>query len=83
MRTFAGAWFVKYAVAVLPSLIQGKLLKKPSLLVRNAGWDTTRFALFLATFVSGFKGIQCALRRYRNVNDEWNGKTCNAAHRLT
>jgi len=71
-RAFIAAYVVKYFVAILPAIITRKIFQKPQLLLEYAGKDTIRFALFLSLFVSGFKGINCAMRKYRQKEDKLN-----------
>ncbi|KAI8990908.1 hypothetical protein BDF20DRAFT_841447 [Mycotypha africana] len=69
LKTFTVAFAVKYLIGILPALLSGKLLKRPSILRQMAGRDTASFALFLSTFISSYKGILCLLRYYRKTND--------------
>ncbi|KAI8064784.1 uncharacterized protein B0P05DRAFT_554256 [Gilbertella persicaria] len=69
IKTFTVAFAVKYLIGVLPTLLSGKILKRPGVLKQMAGRDTACFALFLSTFISSYKGILCAMRRYRKTKD--------------
>ena len=56
---------IKYGINLIPALITGKLLKKPSLFYKLGGKDTISLALFLSTFISIYKGVLCGLRKIR------------------
>ncbi|KAI9478152.1 MAG: hypothetical protein EXX96DRAFT_595606 [Benjaminiella poitrasii] len=59
IKTFTVAFIVKYLIGILPTLLSGKILKRPSILRQMAG----------STFISSYKGILCALRNYRKTSD--------------
>ncbi|KAI7905940.1 uncharacterized protein BX663DRAFT_529463 [Cokeromyces recurvatus] len=60
IKTFSVTFVVKFLIGILPSLITGKILKRPHILKQMAG----------STFISSYKGILCALRNYRKTNDK-------------
>ncbi|KAI8902725.1 hypothetical protein BC833DRAFT_546709 [Globomyces pollinis-pini] len=72
LRSFIVTYTLKYALGLVPNLINGKVFKDPSLLKKLGGRDTTSFALFMSTFISSYKGILCFLRYARSKNDPWN-----------
>ena len=39
---------------------------------QSLGWDTLRFAVFLASWIGSFKALLCLLRRFRLKEDSWN-----------
>ncbi|KAL7317587.1 hypothetical protein PS15m_003925 [Mucor circinelloides] len=69
IKTFTVAFVVKYLIGILPTLLSGKILKRPGVLKQMAGRDTASFALFLSTFISSYKGILCAMRHFRKTSD--------------
>ncbi|KAI8369438.1 uncharacterized protein BYT42DRAFT_584481 [Radiomyces spectabilis] len=69
IKAFSVAFTVKYLIGILPALLTGKLLKRPRILKQMAGRDTMCFALFLSTFLSSYKAILCAMRRWRKNPD--------------
>ncbi|KAI8990080.1 hypothetical protein BDB01DRAFT_779981 [Pilobolus umbonatus] len=74
IKTFTVGFVVKYLINILPLLVTGKLLKKPSLLRQMAGRDTASFALFLSTFTSGYKAILCTMRYIRKTKNKKSDK---------
>ncbi|KAI8603337.1 hypothetical protein EDD21DRAFT_369367 [Dissophora ornata] len=65
IKTWLVAYLVKYAIAVLPSILTGKILKNPSILKKGGGSDTVGFAFFLSSFLSAYKLVLCTMRRFR------------------
>ncbi|KAF9112251.1 hypothetical protein BGX27_003724 [Mortierella sp. AM989] len=65
LKTWMVAYLVKYAIAVLPALLTGKIAKNPSILKKSGGSDTVGFAFFLSSFLSAYKAVLCSMRRYR------------------
>ncbi|KAI9271983.1 hypothetical protein BY458DRAFT_533404 [Sporodiniella umbellata] len=59
VRTFAVAYSIKYVIGILPSLLTGKIFKKPAILKQMAG----------SSFISSYKGILCAMRHFRKSTD--------------
>ncbi|CEG79557.1 Putative tRNA(Met) cytidine acetyltransferase [Rhizopus microsporus] len=74
IKAFSVAFTVKYLIAILPSLLTGKIIKRPGILKQMAGRDTMCFALFLGSFISGYKGILCAMRHFRKTQDKESDK---------
>jgi hypothetical protein len=72
LRSFVITYALKYLLGFVPSLFTGKIFKKPSLLMKLGGKDTTLFALFISMFISSYKGVLCLMRRVRNKRDFWN-----------
>ncbi|KAI3653646.1 hypothetical protein MP228_001593 [Amoeboaphelidium protococcarum] len=72
LRAFSAAFIVKYGVSVVQTLLNGKLRSRPRLLWEMLDRDTLRFAAFFGSFIGGFKGILCLLRKVRKVEDRWN-----------
>ncbi|KAJ3254207.1 hypothetical protein HK103_007452 [Boothiomyces macroporosus] len=72
IRSFAITYALKYALGLVPSILTGKIFKRPELFVKLGGRDTTSFALFMSTFISSYKGILCMLRYYRKSNSAIN-----------
>ncbi|KAI8911714.1 hypothetical protein EDD86DRAFT_188565 [Gorgonomyces haynaldii] len=72
IRSFAITYALKYGLGFFPSLLTGTIFKKPQLFWKLGGRDTISFALFMSTFISGYKGVLCAMRHVRGVNDPWN-----------
>jgi hypothetical protein len=72
LRSFVITYILKYLLGFVPSLLTGKILKKPSLIMKLGGKDTTFFALFMSTFISSYKGVLCGMRRLRGKRDFWN-----------
>lgn len=72
LRTFIAAYLIKYLVSIVPSLLTGKVFKRPSILRSAGGSDTLRFSLFLSLFVGGYKAMLCFLRSKRGKEDSLN-----------
>ncbi|KAF9436470.1 hypothetical protein BGZ76_003901 [Entomortierella beljakovae] len=71
LKTWLVSYLVKYAIAVLPALLTGKLAKNPSILRKSGGRDTIGFAFFLSSFLSAYKFVLCSMRRLRpNVSSD-------------
>jgi hypothetical protein len=79
VRSFLATYSLKYGINMIPVLLLGKLLKKPSLLYKMGGRDTISFAMFMSCFISIYKGVLCTLRRLRNSGDYLNSLVAGAA----
>ncbi|KAF9918365.1 hypothetical protein BX616_009158 [Lobosporangium transversale] len=64
-KTWAIGYVAKYLIAVLPALLTGKAFKNPNILKKSGGSDTIRFAFFLSSFISTYKGVLCTMRQFR------------------
>ncbi|KAF9169312.1 hypothetical protein BGX21_008511 [Mortierella sp. AD011] len=64
-KTWVIGYIVKYLIGVLPAILTGKILKNPGILKRSGGNDTVRFAFFLSSFLSAYKGVLCMMRHFR------------------
>ncbi|KAF9208510.1 hypothetical protein BGZ49_008594 [Haplosporangium sp. Z 27] len=85
IKTWVVAYLVKYAIAVLPSILTGKIAKNPSILRKSAGSDTVGFAFFLSSFLSAYKLVLCSMRRLRpnDSSDHLNAFVAGSAAGLT
>ena len=68
-RSFVITYALKYGLGLVPSILSGKIFKKPELLLKLGGRDTTSFALFMSIFISSYKGMLCLLRYITQNND--------------
>ncbi|KAF9195470.1 hypothetical protein BGZ51_000045 [Haplosporangium sp. Z 767] len=68
-KTWVVAYVAKYLIAVLPSILTGKIVKNPSILKKSAGSDTLGFAFFLSSFLSAYKLVLCTMRHFRPDHD--------------
>lgn len=69
VRSFGISYTLKYLLGFVPALITGKLYRNPSLFYKFGGKDTFSFAVFMAIFISGYKGILCYMRHIRQKQD--------------
>jgi hypothetical protein len=83
LRSFIITFVLKYLLGFVPSLLTGKIAKKPSLILKLGGRDTTCFALFMSTFISSYKGVLCLMRWLRNKKDFMNAFVAGAVAGLS
>ncbi|KAF9171968.1 hypothetical protein BGX21_010598 [Mortierella sp. AD011] len=85
LKTWLVAYLVKYAIAVLPAILTGRIAKNPSILRKSGGSDTIGFAFFLSSFLSAYKAVLCSMRRLRpdDTSDHLNAFVAGSVAGLT
>ena len=63
---------VKYLIGLVPAILTGKIVKKPSLFWKLGGRDTVSFTVFLSSFITIYKTVLCTARYIRQTSDPLN-----------